>query len=718
MYRRFFLMILICIHFMNAAYPSWNKLEERMDSTSHWIAYPGDFGIYLHQRLVVQRTERNQSVPPSLWRVDSPYGIIEFSKRINLKKAERASLQVDGEFSIRGVGGKGTMHNFDANDFELPAGDYNMVVIVQNFDGIPAIRFKSESYSSDKTWTVHSANFDRTSAEEIKLLNNNQIPSNYALATKPIEGKTIQRNNQTWLLDFGKETFAFPVIKNVKGNGSLLVYYGESKEEALAEAKAETWDSISINSKHAYTDTLPTKAFRYVLLKTEGDITIDDFSALYEYLPVNNRGSFKSSDPLLNQIYDVSYYTLHLNTREVHLDGIKRDRWAWSGDAYQSNLMNFYSFFDEDVNKRTFWGLRGHEPQTRHINTILDYTFYWIISIYEHFLYTGDREFIKQIYPRLKSSMEFCLERLNKNGMAEPVAGDWVFIDWAPINKTGEQSFEQLLLIQSLKAFALCSEVVNEKENAKHYQNLYVDKLKQFNTVFWSDEKKAYLHHRVNGELKPTVTKYSNMFAVLYDMVDENRKQQIKDHVILNPEIMPITTPYMKFYELAALCEIHQHEQVLNFVKEYWGGMLKLGATSFWESYDPTLADHEHYAMYDRPFGKSLCHAWGANPIYLLGRYYLGVKPILPGYQEYVIEPHLGGLKWMEGVVPTGSGDIKLKVNSSEISITTASSKGGLLRFQSKMKPRANKGNIIQMEDGSYEMKLSEANFRYIIKRN
>jgi hypothetical protein len=30
--------------------------------------------------------------------------------------------------------------------------------------------------------------------------------------------------------------------------------------------------------------------------------------------------------------------------------------------------------------------------------------------------------------------------------------------------------------------------------------------------------------------------------------------------------------------------------------------------------------------MYGRPFGKSLCHAWGASPIYLLGKYYLGVN--------------------------------------------------------------------------------------------
>jgi hypothetical protein len=57
---------------------------------------------------------------------------------------------------------------------------------------------------------------------------------------------------------------------------------------------------------------------------------------LYEYAPVTERGSFKCSDNLVNKIYDVAKYTFHLNTREFFIDGIKRDRWIWSGDAYQS----------------------------------------------------------------------------------------------------------------------------------------------------------------------------------------------------------------------------------------------------------------------------------------------------------------------------------------------------------------------------------------------
>lgn len=37
--------------------------------------------------------------------------------------------------------------------------------------------------------------------------------------------------------------------------------------------------------------------------------------------------------------------------------------------------MNYYLFFDSETVKRTIWQLRGKDPVTSHINTIMDYTF-------------------------------------------------------------------------------------------------------------------------------------------------------------------------------------------------------------------------------------------------------------------------------------------------------------------------------------------------------
>lgn len=87
----------------------------------------------------------------------------------------------------------------------------------------------------------------------------------------------------------------------------------------------------------------------------------------------------------------------------------------------------------------------------------------------------------------------------------------------------------------------------------------------------------------------------------------------------------------------------------------------------------------QHYAMYGRPFGKSLCHAWGASPVYLLPRYFLGVKPTKPGWEEYELRPNLGGLEWMEGTIPTPFGEIRVKVHGDKIEVRSTGGKGTLI---------------------------------------
>jgi hypothetical protein len=135
----------------------------------------------------------------------------------------------------------------------------------------------------------------------------------------------------------------------------------------------------------------------------------------------------------------------------------------------------------------------------------------------------------------------------------------------------------------------------------------------------------------------------------------------------------------MRFYELETLCLMGHHTEVLQEMRDYWGGMLREGATSFWEKYVPSETGIQHLAMYGRPYGKSLCHAWGASPVYLLGKYYLGVKPTQPGYKEYSVEPHLGDLEWMEGDVPTPHGMIHIYMDRKQIKIRATEGRGTLI---------------------------------------
>jgi alpha-L-rhamnosidase len=689
------------------------KMKSDNACQAKWIWYPGDFEIWLHTKISGKRQERGQPYPP-FWRVDSPYGLVLFRKTYEIEKSEAIRIFANGRFHVRidGI----IQYDFDPLNFKLPKGKHSLEFLIENYNTFPSLLVEGNSVFTDENWLVTNQDntyYKAVSGDFTKPL---YPPTTFSLEYLPITAKIVQKKDRGLLLDFEKETFGKVIIKNLTGKGRLKLFYGETKQEALACTRAETFDYLDIDRDYPVNDTTESRAFRYINAIWDDKITFDELTALYEYLPLKKKGNFVCSDSLLNKVYDVSFYTLQLTTREFHLDGIKRDRWIWSGDAYQSYLMNFYSFFDEDVNKRTLYALRGHEPVKTHINTILDYSFYWIIGIYDHYLYTGDTAFIKQIYPRMKTLMDFCLDRRNENGLMEGLPGDWVFIDWSDIDKEGEVSFEQILFIRSLEATSLCANLAGDQTYAQKCKTLSKDIQNKLFDIFWDNEKGAFVHNRKNGVLSKTINRYTNMFAVLFDYVNAEMKQKIKDNVLLNDKILKITTPYMKFYELAALCEIGEKQKAIEYVKNYWGGMLDLGATSFWETYDPEQSGDEHYAMYGRPFGKSLCHAWGANPIYLFGKYLLGVRPTSPGYKSYCIEPALAGLEWMEGKVPTPHGTIDLFMNKSIIKVKTIEG-NGVLRIKSKRDPKVEKGvSIHKIDNNFYEITLDIPNKEYIIK--
>lgn len=697
------------------------------NSKATWIWYPGDFEVWLSNDMQNRRTERGTFFPP-FWRMDGHYVLVEFHKEFNLSKPEEIEIFTEGRYNVK-VNGK--MLSGYPKKVKLPAGKQKINIKVHAQDRVPTIYINGKTVKTDASWLATFEDkewIDETgkasdasgttyvNAGSWNFDSQEQKPSAFKLATKPKYASKTVINGKSRLIDFGEETFGFIKLHGLKGKGAVKIYYGESKEEALSVNSCETFDifDIDIPSKRDSTMEL-SKAYRFVNIQLGDAVNIDSVSMLYEYLPVKDRGKFLSSDAELNKIWQVSKYTMELTTREFFIDGIKRDRWIWSGDAYQSYLMNYYLAYDLPSVKRTILALRGKDPVTSHINTIMDYTFYWFLSIYDYYQYSGDKKFIEQVYPKMKTLMNFCLERRNKEGLMQGLSGDWVFIDWADgLSKKGEVSFEQLLLCRSLETMSLCADLVQDKDAAAAYKKESTQLKSKIFDLYWNEDKQAMVHSRIDGKQSENVTRYANMFAIFFDYLNQQQKENVKKSVLLNNDIQKIMTPYMRFYELEALCAMGEQEYVMKEMKDYWGGMLKLGATSFWEEYNPAKSGAEHYSMYGREFGKSLCHSWGASPVYLLGKYYLGVKPLTSGYQTYLAEPNLGGLKWMQGTVPTPNGDIELYCSTSEIKIKAANG-NGTLRLKSKSKPVAKGLEIKEKEKGVYDITIPQGK-EYIVK--
>ncbi len=655
------------------------------ENKATWIWYPGDFEVWLGNIFNNRRTERGAMFPP-FWKQDSHYVTVEFSKAFDVPEQEKITIDCEGQFNFA-IDGK---LQFPANEYIIPAGKHKLNIKVWNQATPPALFIDGKTIHTDSTWLVTYE--DKLWIDENGVAHGSGIyvpaaswnfdspdtpPSSFHLQCEerqPVSQHDIAKNGT--LYDFGRETFGYLIVKNLKG--TVNVYYGESREEALDKEHCETLDRLE--NTEAWDCVADSKAFRYVYIEKEEGASYDDVSMDYEYAPhdMTHSGSFRCSDEEINRIWEVGAYTMDLTTREFFMDGIKRDRWTWSGDAIQSYLMNYYLRFDTECVKRTIRQLREKDPVTAHVNTIMDYTFYWFKSVLDYYQYTGDADFVREMWPRMVTLMDYVLSRTNSEGMAEGQPDDWIFVDWVdfPMHKRGILCFEQILFCKALETMALCAKVLGiNKSTYRVKAEELRNKVKQ---TFWSYEDKAYLHAIEDGVMNRQITKFPNMFAIIYGYAYEEQRQEIMKSVMLNPNIDPITTPYMRFYELEALCIDGLHTQVLQEMRNYWGGMLREGATSFWEKYVPTETGTQHLAMYGRPYGKSLCHAWGASPVYLLGKYYLGVKPTKPGYEEYEVRPALGDLEWMKGDVPTPHGMIHVEMDRKQIKIRATEGRGTL----------------------------------------
>ena len=654
-----------------------------------WIWYPGDMDIWIGNKINNLRTERG-SFYPAFWRADSHEQTVEFVKTLELSEAEDMEIQAEGRYGIK-IDNHGYVFGMPER-FMVPKGKHTLHIVVHNKEAVPALWLKGKTVVSDTTWTVTNYAEPRqadTWTEQDGLptfATAAQRPSDYRLPISPVSPIKLTKESNELFAEWQSEGIGYLQLCGIKGNGQVNIYYGESLDEARDKHHAYLTDKV-VFTKDSITDlaTLAvsrrigsdyrlvcSRAMRYALVECVGDISMESVTMQSEMKEAAWRGSFECSDTLLNRIWQVGAYTLHLTDREVMIEGIKRDRWMWSGDAIQSYLMNYYVFFDAPVVRRTIWALRGKDPVKQHINTILDYTFFWFNSVYDYYLYTGDTRFVRQIYPRMKTLMDYVQGRLNGRSMVEGQQGDWVFVDWSPkeMSKDGELAFEQIVYLRSLQTMQQCARLTGNPDDERLYGRAAEHLCSQIVPTFWSQDKGALVHHTRRGAQQPgEITRYANIFAVLYDLLDEAQRRSVLSNVLENDSVMQITTPYMRFYELEALCALGRQRQVMGEMRSYWGGMLAQGATTFWETYDPKEGYPQRLAMYGNRYGKSLCHAWGASPVYLLGKYYLGIRPTKPGYTEWECRPCLGDLKWMKGDVPTPYGNIHVEMTRSQIII-------------------------------------------------
>lgn len=634
---------------------------------AQWMWNFGDFEIW-HSLLLHARRQEFGADYPAMWHTDSPEKTVTFRWH---GAAERpGSMRV----TLCGIGYALLDGHRYPSDTEIliPAGEHTVDLRVVNVTGLPCAYVESDVCPSGDGWLCGLNAYCLTSVgTDAAFRCREATPEVFPFSYTPLEPVSKETVRGGVLYDYGRETFARVTLRDVFSDA--LIVYGESREEALDRENAVLWQKVSAGEDAM----LPARAFRYLYV-TGGAKPL----AEAEYTPRENRGAFRCTDEKMNRIWDVSAYTFGLNSREFFLDGIKRDRWVWSGDAYQSYMVNRYLFADDAIARRTILALRGRDEMPEHINTILDYSMYWLLSVRDHWFHTGDADFVRRLLPRMESLLRYVEKDKDENGFLTGGEGAWIFIDWSDMDKTGAICAEQMLYIASLRAMAECEELCGN--SGRELRERADDMCRRVRAFYYDAEQGAFIDSYTSG--KRHVTRHANLFAVMYGIATQEETASIVRNVILNDSVTQITTPYFKFFEMDVLCRLGMRKQVTERIRAYWGGMLELGATSIWEQFDPSAEGVEHYAMYGHPFGCSLCHAWGAGPIYLLGRWYLGVHPTAPAWETFEVEPDDGGLGTVSGTVPVPGGSVYVSMDADAVRVRS-DIPGGTLAYGGRRIP-------------------------------
>lgn len=469
------------------------------------------------------------------------------------------------------------------------------------------------------------------------------------------------------VLDFGRELQGGIRFVTSMSPSHIPVRVRVRLGESVSETMSEIDTLAGATNDHAIRDfiaELPwlgaleigNSGFRFVridLVDANTTLLLKEVSASFKYRDIPYKGSFTSSDTLLNKIWLTGAYTVHLNMQDYLWDGIKRDRLVWVGDMYPE-VMTINSVFGyNEVVPKSLDLAKEQAPLPTWMNGISAYSMWWIIIHYQWYYYHGDLKYLQQQKKYLAGLLNLLAGKIDANGR-ETLDG-MRFLDWpSSENKKGVDAGLQALMIIALEKGEALSLVLGDTATAAKCK-VAISKLKK-NIPDPNQSKQAAALMAIAGIWQPA---------------------RADKEVISVGGVKDFSTFY-GYFMLEAKAKAGNYAESMDNIKTFWGAMLQLGATTFWEDFN--MEWMENAAPIDElvPSGKkdihgdcgaycykgfrhSLCHGWASGPTAWLTEHVLGVSITEPGCKTVRIVPHLGNLEWVEGDFPTPFGNIHIR---------------------------------------------------------
>lgn len=473
------------------------------------------------------------------------------------------------------------------------------------------------------------------------------------------------RGRGSLILDYGKEICGGVklVIHNAAKNCTVRFRFGESLSEACAElgergacndhSVRDFYAEVVPLSMQVYGDT----GFRFLRIDfpEDADLTVKAVAAVSFHYSREYEGRFSCSDKLVNDIYDTARYTCSLNMQEFLWDGVKRDRLVWIGDMHPELLaINCLYGRDECLDTSIRYAAATY-PLPSYMNTMMAYSLWFVIILKDHYMQNGDDSFTKGYFPYIQGLFEMVENKIDGDGVID---GEPYFFDWPTkeMERGAGGDSETRSGFRSLFILAL---------DAAIYLSLRFG----YDCKLFTRIKNKMLERRA---VRPK-SKQALAFYVLSGQADAN-KQSLEELSLGGGRGL---STFMAYYILKAVGASGGNRTAVDVMKEYYGGMLGRGATTFWEDFDlewlsgsgrideftkdtekDLHGDYGHNCFVG--FRKSLCHGWAAGAVPFLTETVLGVNILEPGCKKVMISPDLCGLSYAEGVYPTPYGAIEL----------------------------------------------------------
>ncbi len=514
-----------------------------------------------------------------------------------------------------------------------------------------------------------------TSGELVKnsevLLEPGNSQSDMSRTTRFCSMTTTLTDTASILLDYGKELHGG--LQLVMGGSSrrepslVRIRFGESVGEANSNTYNSDWLMGFSTDDHAKRDIIMeiprsglieigNTGFRFVridLLQSGATINLKETRAILRYRDIPYLGSFKSSNPRLDSIWITGAYTTHLNMQEYLWDGIKRDRLVWLGD-FHPELKAIHAVFGyNEVVPRSLNLACEQYPLPQWMNGMSSYSMWYLIIHHDWYMQNGDLDFLNSHREYIVGLIDLINGKIAEDG-SETLSPSR-FLDWPSTpNKEGVEAGYRALLAWALRDAEKLCQVLGESRSAAVAAEAALKLNKKI--MPHNDLKQAAALMAVAGTLDPV---------------------KASEEVIAVDGAKRFSTFY-GLYMLDALSLAGMQDEALQIISDYWGGMLDMGATTFWEDFNIEWMEnsaridqftpegmndiHGDFGDYCYPsFRHSLCHGWSSGVTAWLTENVLGIRVLEPGCKVIEVKPYLGDLEWAEGSFPTPYGTVKVK---------------------------------------------------------